>query len=146
MIGSDGLPHDSQPHPRLWGSFARVLGHYSRDLGLMPLELAVHKMTGLPASRFGLADRGLVREGMAADLVVFEVLRGFASPTEQQRAKAVLLNADGKEVEVDLADFLNVAARIFFGCFHLVIPATGISAGTLIGIAMIEITGQQTTP
>ena len=72
MIGSDGLPHDSRPHPRLWGSFARVLGHYSRDLGLMPLELAVHKMTGLPASRFGLTDRGLVREGMAADLVVFD--------------------------------------------------------------------------
>lgn len=98
MIGSDGLPHDSQPHPRLWGSFARVLGHYSRDLGLMPLELAVHKMTGLPASRFGLADRGLVREGMAADLVVFDAgtvrdAATYADPTAPARGiDTVLLN------------------------------------------------------
>ena len=54
MIGSDGLPHDSHPHPRLWGSFARVLGHYSRDVGLFPLEEAVRRMTGLPARQFGL--------------------------------------------------------------------------------------------
>lgn len=72
MIGSDGLPHDSHPHPRLWGTFPRVLGHYSRDLGLFPLEIAVHKMTGLSATRFNLGDRGFVREGHAADLVVFD--------------------------------------------------------------------------
>ena len=46
MIGSDGLPHDQHPHPRLWGTFPRVLGHYSRELGLFPLETAVHKMSG----------------------------------------------------------------------------------------------------
>jgi N-acyl-D-amino-acid deacylase len=72
MIGSDGLPHDQHPHPRLWGTYPRVLGHYSRDRGLMPLETAVHKMTGLPAQRFGLADRGTVAQGQAADLVVFD--------------------------------------------------------------------------
>lgn len=72
MIGSDGLPHDKHPHPRLWGSFPRVLGHYSRDRSLMPLETAVHKMTGLPAQRFGLAGRGLVAAGNAADLVLFD--------------------------------------------------------------------------
>src|SRR5262249_29410494 len=54
MIGSDGLPHDAAPHPRLWGSFPRVLGHYSRGLNLFPLETAVHKMTGLTAQSFGL--------------------------------------------------------------------------------------------
>ena len=75
MIGSDGLPHDSHPHPRLWGTFPRVLGHYARDLGLFSLEAAVHKMTGLTASRFGLAGRGLLREGHAADLVVFDPAR-----------------------------------------------------------------------
>ncbi len=75
MIGSDGLPHDSHPHPRLWGTFPRVLGHYARDLGLFSLEEAVHKMTGLTASRFGLAGRGLLREGHAADLVVFDPAR-----------------------------------------------------------------------
>jgi N-acyl-D-amino-acid deacylase len=72
MIGSDGLPHDTFPHPRLWGAFPRVLGHYARERKLFPLETAVHKMTGLPASRFGLRDRGLLRPGFAADLVVFD--------------------------------------------------------------------------
>ena len=74
MIGSDGLPHDEVPHPRLWGTFPRVLGHYSRDLGLFPLEKAVHKMTGLSATRFGLAGRGFLREGYAADMVLFDPL------------------------------------------------------------------------
>lgn len=72
MVGSDGLPVDPRPHPRLWGAFPRVLGHYARDRGLFPLEVAVRKMTGLAADRFGLADRGYVREGMAADLVLFD--------------------------------------------------------------------------
>jgi len=72
MIGSDGLPHDTHPHPRLWGTFPRVLGHYSRDLGLFPIETAVWKMTGLTASRFGLKDRGVIQENAFADLVVFD--------------------------------------------------------------------------
>lgn len=72
MIGSDGLPNDPHPHPRLWGAFPRVLGHYSRELGLLTLPQAVHKMTGLSAARFGLAGRGLVREGYCADLVLFD--------------------------------------------------------------------------
>lgn len=72
MIGSDGLPHDAAPHPRLWGSFPRVLGHYGRGLKLFPLETAVHKMTGLTARNFGLADRGVLREGAYADLALFD--------------------------------------------------------------------------
>ena len=72
MFGSDGLPHDQSPHPRLWGTFPRVLGHYSRQRGLLPLHTAVHKMTGQPARRFGLHARGLVRTGFHADLVVFD--------------------------------------------------------------------------
>ncbi|HEY1226428.1 MAG TPA: D-aminoacylase [Ramlibacter sp.] len=72
MIGSDGLPHDASPHPRLWGSFPRVLGHYRRTLNLFPLEQAVHKMTGLTARNFGLADRGVLREGAYADLALFD--------------------------------------------------------------------------
>jgi N-acyl-D-amino-acid deacylase len=70
MIGSDGLPHDAHPHPRLWGSFPRVLGHYGRTLGLFTLETAIHKMTGLTAKNFGLAGRGLVQEGAFADLTL----------------------------------------------------------------------------
>jgi N-acyl-D-amino-acid deacylase len=72
MIGSDGLPHDAAPHPRLWGSFPRVLGHYSRGLNLFPLETAVYKMTGLTAKTFGLAGRGVLKEGFAADIAVFD--------------------------------------------------------------------------
>jgi N-acyl-D-amino-acid deacylase len=72
MIGSDGLPHDAAPHPRLWGSFPRVLGHYARDVGLFPLETAVHKMTGLTARTFGLEGRGLIGDGMAADITLFD--------------------------------------------------------------------------
>jgi N-acyl-D-amino-acid deacylase len=72
MVGSDGLPNDPLPHPRLWGAFPRVLGHYVRDTALMPLEEAVRKMTGLSARRFGLSGRGEVREGYHADLVLFD--------------------------------------------------------------------------
>ncbi|MFC4670455.1 amidohydrolase family protein [Seohaeicola nanhaiensis] len=72
MIGSDGLPHDEFPHPRLWGTFPRILGHYSRDKGLFSLETAVHKMTGLTAAEFGFADRGVIREGAFADITMFD--------------------------------------------------------------------------
>src|ERR1700722_14750041 len=72
MIGSDGLPNDPRPHPRLWGTFPRVLGHYCRDQGIFPLAQAIHKMTGLPAKRFGLAGRGHIREGYHGDLVLFD--------------------------------------------------------------------------
>jgi N-acyl-D-aspartate/D-glutamate deacylase len=72
MIGSDGLPNDPRPHPRLWGTFPRVLGRYSRDEGLFSLPEAVHKMTGLPAQRFGLSKRGLIRKDYYADLVLFD--------------------------------------------------------------------------
>jgi len=72
MIGSDGLPHDAHPHPRLWGTFPRVLGHYSRDIGLFSLETAVHKMTALSARRFNLEQRGEIRPGFHADITVFD--------------------------------------------------------------------------
>ena len=72
IVGSDGLPHDLYPHPRLWGTFPRVLGHYARDLGLFSLEAAVRKMTARTAEVFGMTDRGTIRVGAYADLVLFD--------------------------------------------------------------------------
>ena len=75
MIGSDGLPNDPRPHPRLWGTFPRVLGHYCRQERLFSMPEAIQKMTGLPAQTFRLGDRGLVRQGYAADLVLLDADR-----------------------------------------------------------------------
>ena len=72
MIGSDGLPCDPHPHPRLWGAFPRVLGRYCREQSLFSLAKAVHKMTGLSAHNFALDNRGLVKQGYFADLVLFD--------------------------------------------------------------------------
>ncbi len=72
MIGSDGLPEDPRPHPRLWGTFPRVLGRYTREERLISLPIAIHKMTAMPAQRFGLPQRGRIREGYFADLVLFD--------------------------------------------------------------------------
>lgn len=100
MIGSDGLPHDRHPHPRLWGTFPRVLGHYVRDLRLMSLESAVHRMTALPAQMFGLADRGLIAEGFAADITMFDAAAildqaSFDDPIRPARGiERVIVNGD----------------------------------------------------
>ncbi|NYT36058.1 D-aminoacylase [Allopusillimonas soli] len=72
MIGSDGIPTGEKPHPRLWGTFPRVLGHYCREVGLFPLETAIWKMTGLTARNFGLQDRGQLKPGFHADIVLFD--------------------------------------------------------------------------
>lgn len=74
MIGSDGLPPGTggKPHPRLFGTFPRVLGRYSRERGLLSVPEAVRRMTSLPAAGFGIPERGLVAEGYVADLVAFD--------------------------------------------------------------------------
>ena len=72
MVGSDGMPSDAHPHPRLWGTFPRVLGHYARHRKLFKLGQAVRKITALPAECFGLADRGRIAVDMVADLVLFD--------------------------------------------------------------------------
>ena len=75
LVGSDGLPRDHRPHPRLWGTFPRVLGHYARDEGIFGMETAVAKMTGQTAAALKLTDRGHLRPGYKADLVVFDPAR-----------------------------------------------------------------------
>ncbi len=78
-VGSDGncvapygITSQGKPHPRFYGTFPRILGHYVRELGLIPLTLAIRKMTGAPAAALGLHMRGLVREGLYADLAIFD--------------------------------------------------------------------------
>ena len=88
MIGSDGLPHDTHPHPRLWGTFPRVLGHYARDIGLFSLEEGVRRMTSLTADKFRLTNRGRLAPGFYADIVIFDPERikdtaTFENPTKQ---------------------------------------------------------------
>src|SRR3546814_18616788 len=94
------------PHPRLWGTFPRVLGHYARDLGLITLEAAVHKMTGLTARVFGMKDRGSLRENAFADLVLFDPdsvidTATFKAPKKPARGIAAVWRSDercvGKE-------------------------------------------------
>jgi len=73
MIGSDGIPDlKGRPHPRLFGTFPRVLGHYVREKKLIGLAEAIRRMTSLPARIFGMKERGRVAEGYHADLVLFD--------------------------------------------------------------------------
>ncbi len=72
IIGSDAIPLPGKPHPRLAGTFVRILGRYVRERRLLDLPTAVRKMTGLPAARFGLHDRGILAVGKVADMVVFD--------------------------------------------------------------------------
>ncbi|MEO2172501.1 MAG: D-aminoacylase [bacterium] len=73
MVGSDGIPDlNGQPHPRLFGTFPRVLGHYVRERGILSLPEAVRRMTSLSAETFGMTDRGQVKPGYFADLVMFD--------------------------------------------------------------------------
>jgi N-acyl-D-aspartate/D-glutamate deacylase len=71
-VAPDGPLSTSSVHPRVYGSFPRVLGRFVRDERLLPLEQAIRKMTSLPAERVGLADRGLLAPGFAADVAVFD--------------------------------------------------------------------------
>ena len=90
MIGSDGLPEDLHPHPRLWGTFPRVLGHYVRERGVLTLESAVHRMTSLSAHHFGLQDRGQLAVGKYADVCVFDAASIRDSATFGQPTRPAL--------------------------------------------------------
>jgi N-acyl-D-amino-acid deacylase len=114
MIGSDGLPCDPHPHPRLWGSFPRVLGHYVREQKLLPLAHAIHKMSGLSAKEFGIKHRGLIKPGYFADLVLFDPFTiadtaTFAQP--KQKAAGVLqvwVNGQLSYQHQDITQYANL--------------------------------------
>jgi dihydroorotase/N-acyl-D-amino-acid deacylase len=125
MIASDGeIPifGRAHPHPRSYGTFARVLGVYAREHRLLTLESAVQKMSALPAQRLGLADRGVLREGLKADVVVFDPVRvGDTATFERPHAYAegvayVLVNGlvvfEGGRMTADRP------GRVLFGPAH----------------------------
>ncbi|UPK74003.1 D-aminoacylase [Nocardioidaceae bacterium SCSIO 66511] len=105
MIASDGVPRPGKPHPRWAGTFVRVLGRYVRHEGLLPIETAVHKMTGMPAARFGIEGRGVIEDGAVADLVVWDsaTVRDAATyddPLARPRGVSTVIVA-GRPVVVD---------------------------------------------
>jgi len=112
MIGSDGSPNAGKPHPRVYGTFPRVIRRFVSELGIIPLETAIHKMTGLPAQRLGLKDQGLIRKGYRADLVLFDPGRFTDTATYSQPQAypaglcSVMING-----EVMLTDETRTAAR-----------------------------------
>jgi N-acyl-D-aspartate/D-glutamate deacylase len=126
-IGSDQLgvtSPDARVHPRAYGSFVRVLGRWVRERARMDLATAVHRMTGLPASVLGLADRGTIGPGRVADLVLFDSetvvdASTYAVPTEPARGvEAVLLGGRfaverGRPIDLALGHVLrrDVSAR-----------------------------------
>jgi N-acyl-D-amino-acid deacylase len=90
--GSDGILVGGKPHPRSWGTFPRYLAHYVRELGVLDLADCIHHLTGRPARRLRLPDRGLVREGYVADLVLFDpdTVRDTATfPEPRQQAAGI---------------------------------------------------------
>jgi N-acyl-D-amino-acid deacylase len=117
MIGSDGLPSEGKPHPRLYGTMARALQVYVREEGLVPLEEEVRKMTSLAAQKHRIADRGVLREGAFADVVVFdpdtiEDIATYAEPRQYPRGIAhVIVNGalavrDGVQTDARPGRFL----------------------------------------
>ena len=122
MVGSDGeIPQFGvgAPHPRSYGTFARVLGRYVRERHTLTLEDAVHRMSGLPATRLKLYDRGLLRPGMKADVVVFDAATvadkaEFAKPHQYAVGfKDVVIN--GKPVIVGGALTAERPGRVLYG-------------------------------
>ena len=90
VVGSDGIVVGGQPHPRAWGTHARFLSHYVRDLGLLSWEEGIRKITSAPARRIGCLDRGIIRPGFKADLTIFDPDELRATSTyENPRSTAV---------------------------------------------------------
>ena len=114
MIASDGRlvkPGDGHPHPRWYGTFPRVLGHYVREKKVITLSDAIYKMTGLPAKNIGFKDRGFLREGMKADIVIFDpktiIDKGtFEKPHQYPEGiNYVLVNG---QLAIDNKEFKNI--------------------------------------
>ncbi len=126
MVCSDGGAHATygplsggSPHPRAYGTFPRLLGHYVRERGDMPLETAIHKVTGMPAAKLGLRDRGVVRVGAYADLVAFDPasvadVATFEAPHQYPRGIPLVI-VNGRITIRDGEQTGELAGRPIFG-------------------------------
>jgi N-acyl-D-amino-acid deacylase len=90
MVGTDSVMFAEKPSPRTYGSFPRILGEFVRELAVLPIQDAIRKFTSFPAQRLGLRDRGLLRDGLAADIVLFDpaTVRALASYDEPRQQSA----------------------------------------------------------
>jgi N-acyl-D-aspartate/D-glutamate deacylase len=114
LVGSDGtslapygITSQGKPHPRFYGTFARILGHYVRELGLLSLPQAIYKMTGGCAAALGLIERGLLREGYWADITLFDpqVIDDVATYDDpHQYAKGISTVIVNGEVTIDAGE------------------------------------------
>ncbi|MDA7590260.1 D-aminoacylase [Pseudomonadales bacterium] len=127
MVGSDGIPNlRGKPHPRLYGTFAKILGYYVRERALMSLPEAIRRMTSLPAATFGMTQRGMVRAGFKADLLLFDpaTVQDTATYDEPQQLAAgirtVLVNGkiawqDGQHQMTGSGQMLKYRAGAYAG-------------------------------
>ena len=116
MIASDGRlvkPGDGHPHPRWYGTFPRVLGHYVREKNTLSLSEAIYKMTLLPAKTIGLNDRGLIKEGMIADITIFNpetiIDKATFDKPHQYSVGIHYVLVNGK-LAIDDKEFMNIKA------------------------------------
>lgn len=117
MVGSDGSPSRGRPHPRLYGTFPRVIRRVVRELGALSLETAVHKMSGLTARRLGLKDTGILRKGFRADAVLFDPLTfGDTATYDQPRSfpRGLLATIVNGEVVIDGKTHTGAKAGKFY--------------------------------
>ena len=117
MVGSDGSPSRGRPHPRLYGTFPRVIRRIVRELGALPLEAAVHKMSGLTARRLRLQNTGIIRRGFRADAVVFDPLTFSDTATydnPRNFPQGLLTTIVNGKVVIDSEKHTGVRTGIFY--------------------------------
>tara|TARA_B100001175_G_scaffold167134_1_gene141692 strand:- start:596 stop:991 length:396 start_codon:yes stop_codon:yes gene_type:complete len=116
MIASDGRlvrPGDGHPHPRWYGTFPRILGHYVREKKTLSLSEAIYKMTLLPAKTIGLTNRGILKEGMKADITIFDsntIIDKATFKNPHQYSEGIFYVIVNGKFAIHNKDFLNIKA------------------------------------
>ena len=118
MIASDGrlvVPGDGHPHPRWYGTFPRVLGHFVREKKILSLEEAVYKMSLLPAQTIGIKNRGLIKKGMYADITIFDkntIIDKATFESPHQYSEGIYYVLVNGEIAIDNGEFKNIKAGV----------------------------------